>query len=462
MKKIIVLLTVLIGFVLVGFAVSQEDSTSSQSVETSNSSKSMIAVGGNIGVQKIYCDLQHLKPGSTSEMVVTHTGLGPAFEAMVKLLVSDRFHLSASLGYGQLNDGFSNNSFVTSLITGDLKANINLLKPGKWNPYVTLGLGLFSFSYDSTSINAHPDQGYVGKSYFDGALIFGGGVEYMVTPKIAINAFADYRQCTGDFLDGEKRGNSNDGYLNARAGINYYLGGRKLPASAPTKEDLLASTENSESDALLNEKDNNVNMFAAKLDKMDSEENELTMENYVRLKSRIDELSSLIDNKEKELEELKATLDFKDQRIADLRTELDRASSSPRYNSPSSSSASGDFSTGYENALRDYYARDYHRAIDEFKSLVNNFSDHKLASNCQYWIGECYFGMNDFTQAADAFQRVFDFSFSYKKDDATLMLGRCYMKLNDNTRAKSFFQGLINDYPDSEYIEKAKDWLEKC
>ena len=52
-------------------------------------------------------------------------------------------------------------------------------------------------------------------------------------------------------------------------------------------------------------------------------------------------------------------------------------------------------------------------------------------------------------------------SFSYKKDDATLMLGRCYMKMNDFETARNYLQELLNKYPDSEYVGKAKEWLNR-
>ena len=421
--------------------------------ESENSSN--FAIGMNLGLQKPFCD-------------VIHTGAGLAGEFMVKFLLNDRFNLSGALGYGILNDGFSNNTFETNLITGDLKANVNLLGPGKFNPYVFAGVGLFSFSYDRTSPGAIGNPGLVGERYFDGSFLFGGGAEYMVSPKLAINAFADYRHTTGDDIDGAAIGSSKDGYLNARLGFTYYMGARSTE-SMSEEDDLLAleRVESEELDETLlfgedefsTEGDDKLAMFEAKLDKLDASETEMSMEQYVRLKSRIDELSGLIENKEQELEELRTSLDFKDQRIVNLEQELQQSSGG--YVPSSSAAVYDNFTSNYENALRSYYAKDYQSAINMFTDLKNSFPHHKLSSNCQYWIGECYFGLADYFRAAEAFQSVFDFGLSYKKDDATLMLGRCYFNLQDISRAKSYFQGLINEYPDSEYIEKAQQWLSR-
>ena len=48
-----------------------------------------------------------------------------------------------------------------------------------------------------------------------------------------------------------------------------------------------------------------------------------------------------------------------------------------------------------------------------------------------------------------------------KKDDATLMLGRCYTNLGDSATARTYFQNVIDEYPDSEYVEKAREWLSR-
>lgn len=409
-------------FLTVGFAESQE--------QTGGSS---MAIGFNAGIQKPFCD-------------VLHTGLGPAGEFMVKLLVSDFFNLSFAAGYGQLNDGFTNNTFVTNLITADLKANLNLISAGKINPYVFLGLGVFNFQYNKTSALANSDPTY-DKRYYDGSFIFGGGMEIVLNPKFAINAFADYRHTTGDAIDGINR-KAKDGYLNARLGVTYYLGGGKVTRP---EEELLAldSLDFGKADTSGEEYD----IFEDKLGRLEAAEADNTMEQYIRIKSRVDELNRLISEKEVEIDDLRNSLDSQDQRIADLENQL--VSTTTSYYG----FGGDDFSVIYDEGLRGFYSRDYNSAIQIFKRLRDNYPSHKLVSNCQYWIGESLFGMRAYTDAREAFSRVFDYSFSYKKDDATLMLGRCYSVLGDKVTARTYFQNVLDQYPDSEYVEKAREWL---
>lgn len=439
MKRCLTVICLLMAWML-GAQVASPQTTVNQS---------KFGIGLNAGLHKPFCDVKGA------------TGFSPGGELQVKFLVSNRFNLSLGMGYGYLTDGYFDpkSHFETNMITGDLKANINLLEPGRINPYLSLGLGVFSFQYRQMIPLDTPDPNAKFNAtdpnrYFDGSLIVGGGMEVMLSPKLALNLLADYRHTTGDNWDGlDYYGNSKDGYLNMRAGFTYYLSDRPMSVT-PEGEDLLAAQQSEFAAAgdSTPEDSDNLAMFEAKIDKLEASESDFNMEQYVRLKSRVDELNTLIDEKEHELEELRATLELKDQRISTLETTLHRSASS---------ASTGAFSDVYESALRSYYSHSYQTAISQFEDLKTRFPNHNLMGNCQYWIGECYFGMNDYVHAAEAFQGVFNFSTSFKKDDATLMLGRCYYNMNDFARSRSYFQGIINDYPDSEYTEKARKWLDR-
>jgi len=433
MKRSIIVITLTALLIFTAIASAQETGTAQP-----NNSK--IGLGFNIGAQKPYCD-------------VLHTGAGLAGEFMMRYLLSNYFDISLALGYGTLNDGFSYNTFVTDLFAGDIKANIHLSKPGNTNPYLFVGAGFTNSSYTRNKWWAIGSPEFEDKRVTAGAFIYGAGVEFMLTPQVALNTFMDYRFSTGDALDGAELGKYKDGYLNARAGITYYLSPRSGKAKSD-RDDLLAlqqgqltGSEQSGSDGM--------DMFEAKLDKMEAGDAELSMEQYVRLKSRVDELNQLISIKETELDELRSTLDFKNQRITDLESTL------ASTETESGSGLSGDFSYNYEEALRAFYARDYRRAASIFSNLLTTYPTHALASNCQYWIGESMFGLKDYEQASAAFQAIFNFDNTTKKDDATLMLGRCFYALNDKSNAREYFQSVIDKYPGSEYIDKARQWLRR-
>jgi tol-pal system protein YbgF len=119
------------------------------------------------------------------------------------------------------------------------------------------------------------------------------------------------------------------------------------------------------------------------------------------------------------------------------------------------------FSSRYKEALHSYKGKKYREAIQKFEALLVTNRKHTLSDNCQYWIGESYYGLGSYQQAIVAFQKVFAFEKSNKNDAAQLKLGICYMRLNDEGKAKTEFQKLISQYPTSEYNSVAKRFIEK-
>ncbi len=111
--------------------------------------------------------------------------------------------------------------------------------------------------------------------------------------------------------------------------------------------------------------------------------------------------------------------------------------------------------------MSQFYAKRYSDAIAQFNALVAQFPDHSLASNCVYWIGESYFGSGNYSEAVNAFNRVLNYPRSLKLDDALLMLGRSHLKLGQTEEARQAFDRLIKEFPNSEFVAKAEEWLSR-
>ncbi|MDZ7291243.1 MAG: tetratricopeptide repeat protein [candidate division KSB1 bacterium] len=116
----------------------------------------------------------------------------------------------------------------------------------------------------------------------------------------------------------------------------------------------------------------------------------------------------------------------------------------------------------YDEALNLYKQRRYHDAIAAFQALLaesdkSSYADY--ADNCQYWIGECYYGLGKFQQAIAEFEKVFTFVRSNKSDAALFMLGRCYERMGEREQARSEFEQLIAKYPSSPYVATARKYL---
>ncbi|HMA61797.1 MAG TPA: tol-pal system protein YbgF [bacterium] len=115
----------------------------------------------------------------------------------------------------------------------------------------------------------------------------------------------------------------------------------------------------------------------------------------------------------------------------------------------------------YKMALQLFRQEKYQKALPKFKKLMENFPDHELTGNFIYWLGESYFGMQKYQKALEYFDQVERYNDSPKKDDALLMAGRSLAKMGEIEQAKLKFNELIDIYPDSEYIKRARQYLDQ-
>jgi tetratricopeptide (TPR) repeat protein len=90
----------------------------------------------------------------------------------------------------------------------------------------------------------------------------------------------------------------------------------------------------------------------------------------------------------------------------------------------------------YSDALERFRARRFAEAIDIFQWLLAQDPSNPLASNCEYWIGESYFGLADYKEAYAAFKRVTTYTGSAKRNDAVVMMRRAALKQRQGGRTK--------------------------
>ncbi len=187
------------------------------------------------------------------------------------------------------------------------------------------------------------------------------------------------------------------------------------------------------------------------------------------LKSDVEQLENVFEEKSLLAEDLRRKVEEKNNRISTLESQIGsnaargNVSSQPRSGAQSLTDVRGDspFINGYRNARAQFESFKYTAAIESFKNLLQSNPNHSLADNCQYWIGECYFGMKQYQQAILEFQKVFMYKRIDKHDDAQLMIALSYMKSGQNEKAKSEFEKFLNSYPDSEYSVIARRYSQK-
>lgn len=139
---------------------------------------------------------------------------------------------------------------------------------------------------------------------------------------------------------------------------------------------------------------------------------------------------------------------------AELETKITEAATVPP---PKTSGVTGSGAAAAYNAALDlFHARNYSAALDQFQGLLKSGSAGDLADNCQYWIGECYYGMEKYQEALRNFQLVSDYQRSGKIPYAMLMSGNCHAALGDKAAAVETYQKVMSEFPTSPVAEKAK------
>ena len=410
-----------------------------------------LGMGINLGLNQQYSEARS-------------TPFGPGVGLYYLRNLSDRFNLRLEGGYNQLAIRVGNplKKYTTDLIYLDLVGGFDLKSGSRLRPFVEGGIGAFNFNMIGTA----------GKRYFDGEFMLGGGLRWLLSQKFALSLSGDLKYTTGDGLDGNLQGGNSimDMYFSIRSGLTMRMGKKSVDSGIEGEN----FTDNLEIEDLSGDENMTVSDLDAEpgaddnllkqLSGMDDIQlagqggNSLAMQEYNRLKTRIEELKGSIDSRETEIFTLRKTMGQTDKNKTETDAESEFLIVENNYNQTMVSSIT-QFSSGYESALNLFYSHRYQDAVDKFQALMAKFPNHVLVSNCEYWVGECFFYTGNFTRAIVSFDRALAAEQSLKKDDALLMIGRSYIELGDDEKAHDALARLLREFPDSEHLQKARELL---
>ena len=102
----------------------------------------------------------------------------------------------------------------------------------------------------------------------------------------------------------------------------------------------------------------------------------------------------------------------------------------------------------YDMAYSDFRKGNFLLAIEGFSIYLEQFPDSPLADNAKYWIGECFFSQEKYSEAIDHFNELFiNFPQSDTLPAAYLKKGLSLIELDKKEEALSVFKLLITKYP---------------
>ncbi len=193
----------------------------------------------------------------------------------------------------------------------------------------------------------------------------------------------------------------------------------------------------------------------------------LTPELFNSMRAQVEELSSISSSKDRAIDSLRNELKNVNYQIAALETASQTqqiASTSaplPAKIVDDSKVYNTEYGAYYQDALDDYYVRNYGRSIRKFRELLARGGSSQLIDNCQYWIGEAYFAQGNYYQAIAEFQKVLALGGNNKSNDAQLMIGIAYMKAGETELARSELNALMTFASNSNSAKKAMKYLKQ-
>lgn len=112
-------------------------------------------------------------------------------------------------------------------------------------------------------------------------------------------------------------------------------------------------------------------------------------------------------------------------------------------------------------ALNSFAKKDYQAAITQLTDVLKTSKDPTTKTEANYWLGENYLAISDYNAALNHFSSVAKNPKSEKTDDAHAKIAECLLKTGQTNEAKDVFRKLISKYPQSEYVPRARKYLQQ-
>jgi len=104
--------------------------------------------------------------------------------------------------------------------------------------------------------------------------------------------------------------------------------------------------------------------------------------------------------------------------------------------------------TIFDIAFCHYRDRKYYNAVEMFEKALVLLQNHEMKAEAQYWLGESYFGLEDFQRSVTEFLKIgYDYpEYIHWAASGELRAGEIYSDLNEIKKAKRIYQRVIDNY----------------
>ena len=191
------------------------------------------------------------------------------------------------------------------------------------------------------------------------------------------------------------------------------------------------------------------------------------------MNARLDSMTTQVQALSDSLEEAKARIGKLSEQLAQTQNIIQtlHAPSAPGAETPGSPGSGGDVKPGanipdpdtlYKSGLSYYNGGQYQLALQAFREYLQYYGDTDLASNAQFYIGDCYYSQRNYTQAVEEYNKCLErYSKGNKLAAAQLKKGYALLELDQKQAGVRELRSLIQRYPSANEANLARQRLKK-
>lgn len=194
---------------------------------------------------------------------------------------------------------------------------------------------------------------------------------------------------------------------------------------------------------------------------IDSTKNEMRLVN-----GKVDDIALTVKKPTEELARYREDADKRiitlDDRITKLQTTVDELNKKITELTQQKKEETITPDSVYMKGLETFKSGNMPAAREIFTKFLEKYPQHDLAANAQYWIGETYYSEKEYEPSILAFQEVIkNHPQKEKVPAAMLKQAMAFKAINDTKNARYVLKKLVESYPKSEEVKKARELLKE-